>query len=193
MPPRHSTSGRLLVRAEPQITLENTNPPVEDAVAQALHRMADVVQNIARPERWEEPRSKLGKDLALERFLKFKPLLFIGKPNLEWEAETWVEQMEDIFVVLRYSDQRKIKFAAFRLEGPVRDWWVRRNKTLEMEQRTWDWDEFVSEFNKKFIPQWVVEKRGDDFQNYKQEEKPVGDYAAELARLSKYAFGETIE
>jgi hypothetical protein len=88
---------------------------LEDPVAQALNRVADVIQNLARLERREEHRDHLGKDLALEKFLKFLPPLFQGKADSEQEAEAWIERMEDIFAVLNYSDQRKVQFAAFRL------------------------------------------------------------------------------
>jgi hypothetical protein len=83
--------------------------------------MADVVQNITRPERQEEYRAKLGEDLALEQFLKFHLPLFQRKTDSERKVETWIEQREDIFTVLNYLDRWKVQFAAFRLQGPARD------------------------------------------------------------------------
>jgi hypothetical protein len=51
MPPRHTTHGRPPARAEPQTNQENPDPLVGDTVAQALNRIAGVMQNITRPKR----------------------------------------------------------------------------------------------------------------------------------------------
>jgi hypothetical protein len=61
--------------------------------------------------------------MALKRFFKFQPPTFIGEAEQEQQAEQWVEQMKDIFQTLQYSEQQKVKFAAFQLRGPAQDWW----------------------------------------------------------------------
>jgi hypothetical protein len=103
----------------------------------------------------------------LERFLKFYPPQLYGKPDSEEEVEVWVDQMKDIFVALSYEDQRKIQFATFRLRGPARDWWHQKKEVYEREQRVWIWVDFLTEFRDQFIPQYVVEKMEDEFQNLK--------------------------
>jgi hypothetical protein len=62
-----------------------------------------------------------GESVDLERFLKFQPLIFFGAAEQDQQAEQWVEQMEDIFQTLQYTEHLKFKFAAFRLRGPARD------------------------------------------------------------------------
>jgi hypothetical protein len=44
----------------------------------------------------------------------------------------------------------------------------------------WSWDTFVLVFRAEFILQWVVEKREDQFQNLKQENMTVAQYAAQF-------------
>jgi hypothetical protein len=50
----------------------------------------------------------------------------------------------------------------------------------------WRWDKFMLVFLAKFISQWVVEKQEDEFQNLKQGNITVAQYAAQFSRLSKY-------
>jgi hypothetical protein len=106
-------------------------------------------------------------DRALERFLRFHPPQYYGKPGSEQEVETWVEQIEDIFAALHYGDQRKVHFASFRLQGLAQDWWLRKKGEYETARREWTWIEFVTAFRKQFIPQWVVEKKADEFYNFR--------------------------
>jgi hypothetical protein len=48
---------------------------------------------------------------------------------------------------------------------------------------------FVSIFRAEYIPQWMVEKRKDEFQNLRQGGMSIVQYVAELNRLSKYCRG----
>jgi hypothetical protein len=126
------------------------------------------------------------EDEALERFLKFQPPIFVGGAEQDQKAEAWLEGLEDIFNVLQYSEKRMIKFATFRLRGPARDWWIRVQEAWKQDGVEWNWNTFVLVFRTEFIPQWVVEKKEDEFQNLKQGEMTVAQYAAKFNRLSKY-------
>jgi hypothetical protein len=72
--------------------------------------------------RREKQSPVIEESRALERFLKFYPPQYFGKPNSKQEMETWIDQMENIFAVLNYEDMRKVKFATFKQQGPARDW-----------------------------------------------------------------------
>ena len=39
------------------------------------------------------------------------------------EAEKWIETIEKIYRALKYSDERKVTFEEFQLEGPAKEWW----------------------------------------------------------------------
>jgi hypothetical protein len=114
--------------------------------------MAEAMQYMSQSNRRKEHRTQTEGDRALERFLRFHPPQYYGKPRSEQEAETWVEQIEDIFAALHYGDQRKVQFASFRLQGPARDWWLQKKGEYEIARRKWTWTEFVAAFRKQFIP-----------------------------------------
>jgi hypothetical protein len=55
--------------------------PTGDAVGQALGKMADILQQML------EQKAPHGKDVALERFLKFQPPMFFGETEQDQRAE----------------------------------------------------------------------------------------------------------
>ena len=100
--------------------------PVENVNAQlvtALTRMTEYFEKQdARIGRLEQPILETAEDVALERFQKFSPPKFDGDPDEE-KAERWMETLEDIYAALKYTEERKVKFAVFQLEGTARAWW----------------------------------------------------------------------
>ena len=38
-------------------------------------------------------------------------------------AEKLIEALEDIYRALKYSDERKVTFEEFQLEGSIKVWW----------------------------------------------------------------------
>ena len=77
-----------------------------------------------------------GKDRTLERFLKFIPPKFIGGPNPEL-TENWLVKMTNIFVVLDYTEKRRMTFAAFQFESAARAWWNVIRGKRERAQTPW--------------------------------------------------------
>nr|XP_027122097.1 uncharacterized protein LOC113739047 [Coffea arabica] len=102
------------------------------------------------------------EDRALERFLKFGPPKFYGGPEPE-VVEGWWERISNILAALNYAEERQVTFAAFQFEGAARSWWnlVRVNWDRNHIPRTWA--NFTREFNAKFLPPLIQEKREDDF------------------------------
>jgi hypothetical protein len=60
--------------------------------------MAKILQQMS------DHKTPRGKDVALERFLKFQPLTFFRAVELDQQAKQLVEQMEDLFQALQYTD-----------------------------------------------------------------------------------------
>nr|XP_027083648.1 uncharacterized protein LOC113705945 [Coffea arabica] len=109
-----------------------------------------------------------GDDRALERFLKFSPSKFIEGPDLEL-AENWLERMTNIFAALNYTEERRVNFATFQFEGVARAWWDVIRRKWERAQTPWIWKNFTREFNEKFLPPLVQEKREGGFIKLRQE------------------------
>ncbi|XP_071901009.1 uncharacterized protein [Coffea arabica] len=121
-----------------------------------------------------------------ERFLKFGPSKFYGGPEPE-VAEGWWERISDIFAALNYTEERQVTFAAFQFEGVARSWWnlIRVNWDRNHIPRTWA--NFTREFNAKFLPPLIQEKREDDFIKCRQGAVSVAEYEIQFTKLSRFA------
>ena len=125
-------------------------------------------------------------DVALERFLKFRPPTFSGDMGIEI-AEKWIDSMEKIYKTLKYGDERKVAFAEYQLEGPAKEWWRVIEEKWVAEGRQYLWKSFLEEFRKKFIPKVVRQRREEEFIALKQRMMTVEQYETQFAKLSKYA------
>ncbi|XP_027151841.1 uncharacterized protein LOC113751894 [Coffea eugenioides] len=128
----------------------------------------------------------LWQDRALESFQKFSPPKFLGGPD-PYEAEKWLEAMINIFTALNYTEERQVQFAVFQFEGPARAWWNVVRAKWEREGTVWTWLNFVRDFNEKYLPPIVQEKREDDFIKLRQGMMSVTEYETQFTKLSKFA------
>ena len=115
------------------------------------------------------------EDRALERFFKFAPSKFLGRPGPEI-AENWLERITNIFATLDYTKERRVNFAAFQFESAARAWWDLIREKWERTQTPWTWKNFVREFNEKYLSPMIQEKREDDFIKLRQGTSSVADY-----------------
>nr|XP_027109288.1 uncharacterized protein LOC113729162 [Coffea arabica] len=95
--------------------------------------------------------------------------------------------MIDIFAALHYSEERQVTFAVFQLEGVARSWWNIIQTKWEREQTPRTWVNFVREFNAKYFPPLVQEKKKDEFIRIRQGTQSVAEYESQFTRLSKFA------
>ncbi|XP_071925916.1 uncharacterized protein [Coffea arabica] len=72
-------------------------------------------------------------------------------------------------------------------EGPARAWWNVVRAKWERDGTAWTWLNFVREFNEKYLPPIVQEKREDDFINLRQGTLSVSEYETQFTKLSKFA------
>nr|XP_027096157.1 uncharacterized protein LOC113716056 [Coffea arabica] len=175
--------------------LEGENEPENNQVATAIQRMADLLEQMivqqgqSQGNNSENPGSSRGnnegKDRALERFQKFAPPKFIGGPNPD-VAEGWLERMPDIFAALGYMEERQVSFATFQFEGPARAWWNVVKVKWERERTSWTWNNFTREFNEKYLPPMVQERREDDFIRLRQGALSVAEYETQFTKLSRF-------
>ncbi|XP_071932034.1 uncharacterized protein [Coffea arabica] len=163
-----------------------------DQIGQVLTRMTDILELLVAQQGQgvgqgnQRGNQEIGEDRALERFQKFSPPKFAGGPDPE-VAENWLENIRNIFDALDYTEERQVTFAVFQLEGAARAWWnVIRNK-WERDQTPRIWINFVREFNEKFLPPLVQEKREDDFIKLRQGTLSVAEYETRFTKLSTYA------
>ncbi|KND54440.1 hypothetical protein BSCH_01509c [Candidatus Paraburkholderia schumanniana] len=99
----------------------------------------------------------------------------------------WMERMSDIFATLDYTEARQIAFASFQFEGPARAWWHMIQAKWEDEMVPRTWANFVREFNSKYLPSIVQERREEAFSRCRQGTQTVAEYETQFTRLARYA------
>ena len=92
--------------------------------------------------------------------------------------------MINIFAALNYTEQRQVNFAVFQFKGPAQVWWYVIKVKWEREQTAWIWMNCVREFNKKYIPPLVHERREDKFIGLRQGIQSVAKYETKFTKLS---------
>ena len=102
-------------------------------------------------------------------------------------AERWLETMINIFAALNYAKDRQVQFAIFQFDGPARTWWNVVRAKWERKGTAWTRLKFVREFNEKYLPPIVQEKREDDFIKLRQAILSVSEYETQFTKLSKFA------
>ncbi|XP_027169401.1 uncharacterized protein LOC113769125 [Coffea eugenioides] len=162
-----------------------------DQMATAINRITEVLERLTDRQGPGPVHQQRGgqldtEDRALERFLKFGLPKFQGGPEPEI-AEGWWERISDIFATLDYTETRKVTFASFQFEGTARSWWNLIKDKWDRDRTPSTWANFTREFNAKFLPPLVQEKREDDFIKCKQGAMSVAEYETHFTKLARYA------
>jgi hypothetical protein len=76
--------------------------------------MTQAAERITETTNRNEPGPDTEENRALERFLDFNPPQYSGQ-----EAESWIDQLENIFAALKYEDLQKMHFTSLQLLGPA--------------------------------------------------------------------------
>ncbi|KAK4421796.1 hypothetical protein Salat_2130200 [Sesamum alatum] len=97
--------------------VERVNHPEQQAPRTAdMGPLFATLQQFFQYAKGQAPQASIPViDQALERFLRFQPPKFFGEPD-DYKAESWLDETENIFKVLRYDDEQKISFSTFRFE-----------------------------------------------------------------------------
>ncbi|KAI5661821.1 hypothetical protein M9H77_21144 [Catharanthus roseus] len=97
---------------------------------------------------WENtPRLEQATHMIMENFI----IRIRNYVEQEIKAKLFLEQLSDIYDTLKYEDALRVTFAAFRLCGIAKDWWVRASEARALKNQPSTWNDFQEEFRKKYI------------------------------------------
>ncbi|KAI5668331.1 hypothetical protein M9H77_18184 [Catharanthus roseus] len=124
--------------------LREATPPPEQVthtvIENSIIKMTELLETSMATRRNERVLAT-GVDDVSERFLKFQPPEFYGELN-------------DIYDTLKYKDAVRATFAAFRLHGMAKDWWLRASEARALKNQPWTWNDFQEAFRKEYILRW---------------------------------------
>jgi len=100
-----------------------------------------------------------------------------------------ITSFEDLADALRCTDSQKLDYAGLKLEGEARFWWKATKVSIVEELGQGvpiPWERFKIEFNDHFFPHVQRQQCAREFQDLKQGNMLVEQYAAELSRYAPY-------
>nr|XP_027062811.1 uncharacterized protein LOC113689204 [Coffea arabica] len=83
--------------------------------------------------------------------------------------------------------ERFQKFSPPKFLGAARSWWNVIRMKWDREQTPRTWVNFVRDFNAKYFPPLVQEKKEDEFIRLRQGTQSVAEYESQFTRLAKFA------
>ncbi|XP_028079588.1 uncharacterized protein LOC114281334 [Camellia sinensis] len=82
-------------------------------------------------------------------------LAFDGATN-PLEAEKWLTEMEKLFPIFECTDDQKVTYATFMLQGIANNWWQMEKRIHEHDANPYTWERFKNAFNEKYFPRSVI-------------------------------------
>ncbi|KZV40165.1 hypothetical protein F511_29709 [Dorcoceras hygrometricum] len=81
-------------------------------------------------------------ELVLARFQRMNPPMFIGV-EAGLLAERWLEHMEELFDVVEYSQERRLKLAVLQLREHAQRWWKGTSRVMRDTGVVISWESFL--------------------------------------------------
>ncbi|XP_061371424.1 uncharacterized protein LOC133314012 [Gastrolobium bilobum] len=121
------------------------------------------------------------QDLLLT-FRKHKPPSFQGGHDLI-VAVQWLQAMDKIFRVVQCTDDQKVLFSVYMLEGDAHHWWANASQPLEMQNAAITWAVFEEIFLEKYFPMSIWDSKQGEFDRLVQGNMMVDQYHAKFNEL----------
>ncbi|XP_073152082.1 uncharacterized protein [Henckelia pumila] len=125
-------------------------------------------------------------EALLKRFQSFRPPYLNGKEN-SVDCESWLEDVDQLFESLDYSDDRRVRLIMHQLQGVAKSWWMTTKRAKENKGTAITWALFRAEFYKRFFPVSYRKDKGAEFANLRQGSMSIEDYVAKFDSLLRFA------
>ncbi|KZV43944.1 Pol polyprotein [Dorcoceras hygrometricum] len=125
-------------------------------------------------------------ETLLKQFQSFKPPTLAGTENAI-ECESWLEDIEQLFEALDYTDDRRVKLIVHQLHGLGKSWWIVTKRALENQGTVITWAVFRTAFYQRFFPVSYRKDKGAEFANLRQGPLSIEEYVAKFTSLLKFA------
>ncbi|XP_039115873.1 uncharacterized protein LOC120251417 [Dioscorea cayenensis subsp. rotundata] len=131
------------------------------------------------------PPFAVPKEKTVMEFKRSGPPAFEGTTNPD-EVEVWVEEMEKTFVVMKCTEEEKLRFGVYMLKGPANHWYrgelrIRQGKEFE------SWEQLREALFCKYFTRDKLVQFERKFINLTQGSMTVDEYEMEFDSLSRYA------
>ncbi|KZV35602.1 Pol polyprotein [Dorcoceras hygrometricum] len=125
-------------------------------------------------------------ETLLKRFQSFKSPTLTGTENTIY-CENWLEDIEQLFETLYYTDDRRVRLIIHQLHGLGKSWWIATKKALENQGTAVTWSVFKTTFYQRFFLVSYRKDKGAEFANLRQGQLNIEEYVAKFTSLLKFA------
>ena len=94
----------------------------------------------------------MDKGCSLKKFYKHPFSMFKGNLNSR-EAKEWLMRLEELLRVMNYTEEQRVKYAAYKFSKEGRRWWYTKRNSLVMALRSKEaimWTRFKEEFYREY-------------------------------------------
>src|SRR3954471_21899657 len=95
--------------------------------------------------------------------------------------------MERAFQAIQCTEEEKVIFVTQKMKGPALRWWNTASTYFTTQEIPKDWQHFKVAFLEKYFPNSVRTQKEREFQNFKQGDMSVSEYAEKFEDLADYS------
>jgi hypothetical protein len=160
MSPRRNpaTGPNTLEIGEGSVHLESMDIPVDKATlpgSQVMDTIGQLVSALDRDSIARQPTE--GTGCSLKDFCSHHSESFDGRGD-DIHAENWLNDVEELLATLGCTNEQKVAYAAYKLNGEAKRLWQDKKVVLVVDLGTEtaiSWEVFKHEFNWHFFPRVV--------------------------------------
>ncbi|XP_035547777.1 probable serine/threonine-protein kinase PBL5 isoform X1 [Juglans regia] len=180
---------------------ENDLPrDVSQLIVEAIDRMTEMMrqqlelfrqlhQQQVHLEQQQQQQRAEPRGCPYEKFLVYRYPSFMGTEG-PMRANKWLLDLERMFDISGCTEDQKVQYAGYLLQGEAGFWWETKRQLLAMELgnlATLTWERFKQEFDNRFFPKSVKKQKAREFEDLVQGGMSVEQYAARFVELGRFA------
>ncbi|KZV22194.1 hypothetical protein F511_23488 [Dorcoceras hygrometricum] len=94
--------------------------------------------------------------------------------------------MEELFDTLEYAPEKRLNLAVLQLRDTAQRWWRGTSRILRESGAVITWECFCAVFRQEYTPESYYNSREREFDNLKQGNMKVAEYARQFSSLLMY-------
>ena len=125
-------------------------------------------------------------NVLYKQFRKRGAIEFRGTEDV-LKADEWLEHIEDVFGTVICTQKQKVSLISSMLREVAKTWRKSVSEATSKLSEAMIWETFKQQFQRKFVPEHVRQKKESEFLHLKQGQLIVAAYVHTILQLSKYA------
>ena len=119
---------------------------------------------------------------------QMQPPSFKGEGmDIEKEAESWIETMDDYFTAVGTTATNRSMLALFRLSGEAKLWWKQHCRDIGISENSQSWSEIKQAVKERYLPPAHEALKMNEFFRLRQLSLTLEEYYSKFVTLQRHA------